>query len=249
MKSSVIHSIALFLAIGNVAAAPLAEVAEVAERDNSQCPIVGPPTYGLYEYVGCMTEASSSRTLDLSTTSSSEMTLEVCAAYCASKGLPLMGTEYSSECYCGTYPRGDAVAARDTECNMDCGGDPFEVCGGPSRLSLYAFKNYTAPIIPAISGYTYQGCYTEPSSVRALASASYADYTGMTVGKCQSFCSAKGYSIFGLEYAGECWCANSLASASVLATGGDSECTSTCPGDYTQLACGASSRLSVYKKD
>jgi hypothetical protein len=70
----------------------------------------------------------------------------------------------------------------------------------------------------------------------------------MTVEICQVFCNAKGFSMFGLEDAGECWCGNSLTSGSVLAVNGDSECTDTCPGNYRELACGDANRLNVYKK-
>jgi hypothetical protein len=247
MQTTFVSSLALFLAIGTVSAAPLTTI-EVSKRATAQCPITGPSTIGAYTYMGCMTEATSSRTLDLARLNQPYMTLELCATFCESQGYPLMGTEYSTECYCGTYPRGDAISISDAQCNMPCGEDPSEMCGAGSRLSVYAYSNYTAPVIPTIPGYTYKGCYTEPSNTRALGSASYVDYDGMTVEMCQSFCSGKGYSMFGIEYEGECWCANSLASGSALAPAGDTECHSTCPGDYTQLACGAASRLNVYKK-
>lgn len=240
-------SLAVSSALLSVAAASSGISQTVVSGDT--CVPYSAPTINGYRYYGCMTEAlatASTRSFNLATLVNDSMTPTMCSAFCASKGLPIFGLEYGTECYCGTYPRATTVPKLDDDCTMACGGSSGITCGGRSLLDVYAWKNYTTPVVPTISGFTYKGCYTEPSSVRALGSASLVDYVSMTVEKCAAFCTSKKYSMFGLEYAGECWCANSLASGSVLATGGDAECASTCPGDYTQLACGDSNRLNVY---
>lgn len=213
------------------------------------CGSISVPNINGYTYFGCMTDSSATsntRSFNLASLVDNAMTPKMCSTFCASKGLPIFGVEYGTECWCGTYPRATSTPVADETCAMACGGDSSITCGGRTLLDTYRWANYTEPTIPTIANYVYKGCYTEPSSVRALASASLVDYTAMTVEKCAAFCSGKKYTMFGLEYAGECWCANSLSAGSVIAPNGDAECSSTCPGNYTQLACGDASRLNVY---
>jgi hypothetical protein len=208
------------------------------------------PAIGPYVYEGCQNEVKNARTLNLgSLVDFTGMTVEKCEAYCSGLGHPLFGLEYSSECYCGTYFVYNSTTANEHDCTMPCVGDSTETCGGPSLLSVYAWSNYTQPSIPHIvNGYEYSGCYIEAAhNNRALTGATLVDYVGMTVEKCAAFCSEGSFTIFGLEYSGECYCGNSMASTSTVSPAGDSDCKDTCPGDYTQLACGDALRLSVYK--
>ncbi|RDW56813.1 hypothetical protein BP5796_12880 [Coleophoma crateriformis] len=240
MKASFVSSIAVIsAAIGNVYA---------QNSTSTSCAAISTPSpAGPYVYYGCMTESSLSRTLNLATTENATMTPEVCASFCSSQGYPVMGVEYGEECYCGTYPTGDSTTAPQSDCNMECTGDAGQLCGGSDRLNVYTLQNYTRPTIPRMAdGYIYAGCYTDDPSNRALGLASLVDYTSMTVEKCAAFCSGQGYSMFGLEYAGECWCGNSISTGNTIAPNQDAECTSTCPGDETELACGAANRLNVY---
>jgi len=93
-----------------------------------------------------------------------------------------------------------------------------------------------------IGPYTYQGCYTEGTGVRALTGAVFYDYVGMTLDICATNCAAFAY--FGVEYGGECFCGNTLGVGSVIVpTGG---CGFTCPGNPLQY-CGAGSQLELYK--
>jgi hypothetical protein len=52
-----------------------------------------------------------------------------------------------------------------------------------------------------VGAYTFQGCYTEATNTRALSSASFFDYTAMTLEACAADC--VGYTYFGVEYGGE----------------------------------------------
>jgi hypothetical protein len=52
-----------------------------------------------------------------------------------------------------------------------------------------------------VAGYTFQGCYTEATNIRALSSASFYDYPAMTLEECAADCA--GYTYFGVEYGGE----------------------------------------------
>jgi hypothetical protein len=230
-----------------IAAAAFAEVYAQTSTSASCGAVYAPPPAGQYVYNSCMTESSISRTLNLATTVNATMTPEFCALFCSSRGYPIMGVEYSDECYCGTYPTGDSTTAPQSDCNMTCAGDSSQICGGRSRLNVYTLQNYTHPTIPRTAdGYIYAGCYTDITSTRALGLASSVDYTSMTVEKCGNFCKSGGYLMFGIEYGGECWCGNAIATGNSIAPNQDAECSMTCPGDQTELACGAANRLSTY---
>jgi hypothetical protein len=59
----------------------------------------------------------------------------------------------------------------------------------------------TLGIKQTVAGYTFQGCYTEATNIRALSSASFFDYTAMTLEACAADC--VGFTYFGVEYGGE----------------------------------------------
>ncbi|KAF8858490.1 WSC-domain-containing protein [Acephala macrosclerotiorum] len=63
----------------------------------------------------------------------------------------------------------------------------------------------------------------------------------MTLEACATDCA--GYAYFGVEYGGECWCANTLDATSALAPVTD--CYFVCPGNSLEY-CGAGNRLELY---
>jgi len=65
----------------------------------------------------------------------------------------------------------------------------------------------------------------------------------MTNEGCIAFCSSRGFSIAGTEYAGECFCGNELTSLQL----DESKCDMACKGNSSQK-CGGPAALSVYKK-
>jgi hypothetical protein len=78
--------------------------------------------------------------------------------------------------------------------------------------------------------------------VRALSADSYASADNMTLENCAAFCD--GYKYFGAEYAGECFCGNTLDSTSTEAPLED--CSMTCTGNPLQY-CGGPNRLELYE--
>ncbi|KAJ3947377.1 uncharacterized protein N0V96_003768 [Colletotrichum fioriniae] len=156
------------------------------------------------------------------------------------------GTEYSSECYCGNTLASTSAAAPLADCSMTCSGNKYEYCGGGNRLTLYqSDKQVTGPSQPATAGaYAFLGCRTEPAQGgRALDGKATASSDKMTNEACAAFCD--GYSYFGTEYGGECYCGNSLPTTSLDAP--LSDCSMLCTGSSTEY-CGNGNRLSVYKK-
>jgi hypothetical protein len=109
------------------------------------------PTVGDYTFVGCQTEATGSRALSGKDVYADDaMTLELCATYCA--GFTYFGTEYGRECYCGNSLNTGSVSAPVTECNMACGGDPYEYCGAGDRLELYRLSSVSSTGSPSSEG-------------------------------------------------------------------------------------------------
>ncbi|KAG8421748.1 hypothetical protein J3458_003596 [Metarhizium acridum] len=201
------------------------------------------PTVAPYTMVGCWTEGNGARALAQAATTSDKMTNEACATFC--KSFKYFGTEYGSECYCGSFLADSSKTAPLEECNMPCSGDKYEYCGASSRLELYQNPNVTTgnPEQPAAVGnYVLVGCQTEGNNRRALAGSALAQ-DNMTNEVCATYC--KDFTYFGTEYGRECYCGNALDASSAVAPA--TECRMLCGGSDTEY-CGASNRLSVYKK-
>lgn len=186
------------------------------------------------------------------------MTNNLCTAACQKAGYTIAGTEYSGECYCGNeYANGGAKIAQG--CNMACNGDPAQICGGGSRLSVWSLIGSgsnptsvitTKPSTPTSTGspaalpaaWSYKGCYTEGSSGRAFLN-QQPDSQTLTVESCVEKCVGLGYSVAGMEYGAQCFCDNFVRNGADLVA--DSDCSMSCAGNPGQK-CGAGNRLSVY---
>ena len=69
----------------------------------------------------------------------------------------------------------------------------------------------------------------------------------MTIEMCASYCiTSLSYTLFGVEYGGECYCGDELQAGAVVAPATD--CSMACDGNATET-CGGPSRLSVYQRD
>jgi len=103
-----------------------------------------------------------------------------------------------------------------------------------------------AAILPTtILAQTHYGCYTEPPTTRALSGATTSNFTTMTASVCQTFCTTapNSFSLWGVEYGGECYCANALSAGSFATF--PTDCNSECPG-LPGTKCGGGNRLSLY---
>ena len=216
-------------------------------------------TYGNWTYLGCTSDSTSTRVLSGASTNSPSMTTEACQSFCSTHNLPLAGTEYGSECYCGlSLPQGSTLGQ---DCGgMICAGNRSELCGGPAKISVWNSTMYKGvySMFPSKAGvklpYTtsgkaktasYLGC--APDNVnnggRMLNGASYTDGAAMTIESCMGFCAGKGLALAGMEYAGECYCGNQLGKGS--SAGASTACTMACAGNSTEW-CGGPSALSVW---
>ena len=150
---------------------------------------------------------------------------------------------------------------------MGCSGNPTVLCGGPNGIQLFsnptigqdqvaasasssaaavAAQSSTAASIQAKlpSGWAAAStnCIEEVQG-RALTGGSYAS-NDMTIEKCVTFCSNKGFSLAGIEYGAECYCGNALANGASLDRR-SSQCTMQCAGDQTQT-CGGPNGIQLY---
>ncbi|KAL9044249.1 MAG: hypothetical protein Q9214_002599 [Letrouitia sp. 1 TL-2023] len=209
----------------------------------------------VYRYNGCYKENNPGRQLKTQLWGQDPATTNnKCLNACAAAGWAIAATEYETECWCGNnFP---IALANETDCNYRCAGNQSQTCGGNgyfhdgSFMSLFTNGKGKPPTISAggpvvvksVGPYNYTGCFMEPAGARALGSDKTAS-DEMTLETCASYCSA--YTYFGIEYASECYCGNTLASGAAKTT--EDQCSMTCGGNQTQI-CGAGNRLTTYKR-
>lgn len=98
-------------------------------------PAVGSTVDG-WTYMGCANELTGVRALGDATYTGNNMTNEACQSFCAGKGSPMAGTEYGTQCYCGSALASGSSLGQ-TCGNMLCSGSDMEFCGGADILSVY----------------------------------------------------------------------------------------------------------------
>ncbi|KAF7193724.1 WSC domain-containing protein [Pseudocercospora fuligena] len=201
-----------------------------------------------WTYVGCYNESNPRALSGGGFNNATTMTGALCAAYCADKGFIYAGTEYTDECYCGNKLSAPTSLQNDTQCSMSCAGNSTEACGGPNYLTVY-FANKDAPKGPSInpgpSNWTSYGCWTD-SNTRTLRKATQmpGGFSNGTVAGCTSACGAAGYTLAGVEYAGECYCDSYLSNSAAMKVS-DDDCNMVCNGNSSEF-CGAGNRLNLY---
>ncbi|KAF2728292.1 WSC-domain-containing protein [Polyplosphaeria fusca] len=222
---------------------------QLSRRHDVRPEIPLPPASDLLEswkYYGCYSDNVAARTLKQDGYFDyNSMTGEACVDYCHIKGYPLAGTEYKSECYCGSQiPSGVTTG----DCWMPCSGNSSEVCGGPDAITIYSGSGATSP---ACQDASYIGCYSDSVGQRTLQfPVSVAGgSSAMTVGGCTDTCRAKGYQFAGLEYARECWCGDDLRvpGRPVQGIPKISGCNMICTGDGGAF-CGGPDRLKLIQR-
>ncbi|OCK77835.1 copper radical oxidase [Lepidopterella palustris CBS 459.81] len=116
------------------------------------------------------------------------------------------------------------------------------VSAGALEKRILVPRVLTPPAKPA-TNWTYLGCYTDSVGARSLTGAAYNSGTAMTDEACVSFCISKNMIYAGTEYAGECYCGNSIASTGTPAASTD--CNMACNGNAAE-PCGGPNRLTVF---
>lgn len=70
------------------------------------------------------------------------MTVDHCATLCYEKAFKYVGVQNGTVCACNNDgpvggPSNKLATMGDKECNVTCGGNVSEACGGLQRVSLY----------------------------------------------------------------------------------------------------------------
>jgi len=204
---------------------------------------------GKWSYQGCWTdEVVNNQALPYLAYDNSSNTAELCMSVCSELGYSIAGVGYTSHCYCGNVLSAFSEQTVEQGCTIACPGNSDEVCGNNWRLNIFSInstleQNAQPVVPPTVINYAYYGCMTEPASGRALTNSTYGDGTNMTIESCASFC--QGHVYFGLEYANQCYCGDSLDMTVVNKTL-DSDCNMLCSGNSSEL-CGGPNRLTTYK--
>jgi hypothetical protein len=96
------------------------------------------------QYLGCFRDQQTNalggattqgRDINGFITNDAGMTSARCISVCRSQGFPYAGTQYATYCFCGrSYGQSGAA----DNCNMACGGNPSEMCGGTFANSVYS---------------------------------------------------------------------------------------------------------------
>ncbi|CAO1626462.1 unnamed protein product [Jaminaea pallidilutea] len=177
------------------------------------------------------------------TVSPSAQTVEGCTAACVSAGYSVAGMSNGNQCLCGNSLSYASLKVVDKACATACPDDPTQLCGGPSRLSVWSTmlpsQRPQTQTVQKASNFSYLGCYVDSGAARTLSGASSAS-DSMTVEMCAATCA--NYQYMGLEYTRECFCGNSLTTATAANA---TDCGLICSGNSSEF-CGGSSRLTLY---
>ena len=205
---------------------------------------------------GCYVDSVNGRILPTAVPGGNTMTVESCVLSCAANGYRVAGMEYASECYCGNQivSGGKQDTANPNGCNMNCAGNNQEICGGPSRMSIWSNYTGTVPVLaPPVQQTTglpgnwqYVGCLTDNAGDTRTFPWQIILPQNNSAQTCLSLCSAYGYGRGGMEYGDECYCGDLSDVQTQGATiAPDTDCNMLCSGNASYY-CGAGNRISYY---
>ncbi|KAL8931128.1 MAG: hypothetical protein Q9208_000232 [Pyrenodesmia sp. 3 TL-2023] len=224
----------------------------------------------VYRYLGCYHEVKPGGRLlvNQAYVSATENTNDRCQTVCNTGNYVFSGTEYQTECYCGNVPPANVYKSDEIFCNYGCSGDQSQTCGGiqvgtGGYISIYYDPTRFTPsdndttgtpptsgtpqTVKQVGNYNYLGCYSETTQGRALSDKiPPIPATGTTLEYCQTAC--QGYQYFGVEFANECYCGNTINAGSVAQASDDVDingCSMLCGGNQTQY-CGGANRIEMY---
>jgi len=212
----------------------------------------------IYRYLGCYKDSTAKRIEPNNFINQTSNENGLCQETCKKGNWAFAGTEYNWECWCGNFIPDDSLLSDNSLCTSQCSGDQTQVCGGLGGYASFyydvtrydpvtkAFDGIVGKGIPHIvqsaGNFTYQGCYSEATSGRALSQSSISS-VNVNVQFCANYC--KAYTYFGVEYGRECYCGNTLAATSTKKP--DTDCSMFCAADEFAY-CGAGGRLGLYQK-
>ncbi len=191
-------------------------------------------------------------------TTSASMTVDFCDTYCPYT--PYFALVNGNECRCAQFTGWAYDRVYETQCNKPCAGNSSERCGGDGALVDPRIKNYYAisfyrrsnttpfnpsphPDVPAVDGFTYQGCKSVLATGRYFDDGIMKDTVSTTIEGCGKYCLHLGHPAFGLHRGNECHCSSRLVP--IQSSRPETACDAPCAGNSSQI-CGGTSGSSVY---
>ncbi|KAH8649429.1 hypothetical protein BGZ60DRAFT_499074 [Tricladium varicosporioides] len=208
-----------------------------------------------FKYLGCFQDDANAR-IETIASNNANNSNGLCQQQALTAKLPFAGTEFQTQCFIGFFIPTTSRQVDESKCTTyTCPGDTSQFCGGNGGfISLYYDStkyspstrsfvgNYTPPSAPPrVGNYMYSGCYTDNAGSRTLGGGNVGNGNTNSLESCAAAC--KGSAYFGAEFAGECFCGNTLQNFPTLKP--DSQCYMLCPGNSSEV-CGAGSRLTLY---
>ncbi|KZV88699.1 WSC-domain-containing protein [Exidia glandulosa HHB12029] len=203
------------------------------------------PATGGFNELGCF-EESAAGTLSYLYEDNPKMNVKLCVDICDSSGFLYAGLEGGTQCHCGNIIKSGGLPAQIGACNVPCGGNKRQLCGGErgKRILLYKRKNFPPPaVVPKVRRWKSLGCWSDDPQTRALHHDGGGS-DGMTVEDCVSTCNKAGLPLAGLEFGLQCFCGNAVLYNHLQIS--DAECKSPCGGDPTEL-CGGEGAMNLYQ--
>jgi len=188
--------------------------------------------------LGCFAEASNGNGLADYSFTNSLMTHSRCTSGCKELGYRLAGVENGVKCDCGNTWQGGQILPVSA-CNIACGGNSSQSCGGTSSLNVF---NTTNVELSAQRAPGWLGCYADGGSSKTLTGFSYASNT-MNTSICLQTCSNQGFTYAGTYNGNQCLCGDTITNPAGKQP--VSQCNSPCPGDSAQF-CGGGGRMDIY---
>ncbi|KAJ7583869.1 hypothetical protein C8J56DRAFT_1054387 [Mycena floridula] len=109
---------------------------------------------GDWTYKGCYADTND-RILTHQNIWPTNNTVEACINQCDTFGYTAAGVEFGVECYCGDSTdviQKNSTQIADSQCNVQCSGDPIHLCGGGLKFNLYEAPARDIWNQPAITG-------------------------------------------------------------------------------------------------
>ncbi|HEV3190923.1 MAG TPA: WSC domain-containing protein [Polyangiaceae bacterium] len=179
-------------------------------------------------YLGCFGDEANPTSLHLAYDDPTN-TAERCLLACTMAGYLYAATRAKNECYCANSYGGQGPS---TNCDLPCGGNVSETCGGTNASSVY----YTSVPPPPLQ---HLGCFAD-SVTRDLPYRAY-DSQRNTVETCVAACTYHGYLYAGTQYFTQCYCGDTYGGQ-----GTASHCDTPCGGNPSET-CGGAYCNSVYR--
>jgi hypothetical protein len=185
------------------------------------------PAYAT-QYLGCFADETSPNPSHLAYNDLTNTT-ERCLVACKAAGYLYAGTRARNECFCANSYGGQGPS---TNCNVPCGGNASEMCGGSNASSVY----YTIVAPPPGQ---YLGCFAD-SMTRDLPYRAY-DSQANTAETCVAACMYHGYLYAGTQYFTQCYCGDTYGGQGTAL-----RCNTACGGNPSEM-CGGTYCNSVYR--